>query len=129
MFHFGIKKEFLNGQKSHLKPPSRGLARTVYTAENFNLHIFFCNDVKFKSFWVKMANSPQTGTQTKESKLRFKITVKCCEFLSVHGQLAKLGLQMNSSQQQFLNKGKKASVKNPNTEADPVPFALFWSEF
>ena len=36
---------------------------------------------------------------------------------------------MNSSQQQFLNKGKKASVKNPNTEADPVPFALFWSEF
>jgi hypothetical protein len=36
---------------------------------------------------------------------------------------------MNSSQQQFLNKGKKASVKNPNTEADPVPFALFLSEF
>jgi hypothetical protein len=36
---------------------------------------------------------------------------------------------MNSSQQQFVNKGKKASVKNPNTEADPVPFALFWSEF
>jgi hypothetical protein len=35
---------------------------------------------------------------------------------------------MNSSQQQFLNKGEKASVKNPNTEADPVPFALFWSE-
>jgi hypothetical protein len=34
-----------------------------------------------------------------------------------------------SSQQQFLNKGKKASVKNPNTEADPVPFALFRSEF
>jgi hypothetical protein len=76
-----------------------------------------------------LANSPQTGTQTKESKLRFKITVIYFEFLSVHGQLAKLGLQMNSSQQQFLNKGKKASVKNPNTEADPVPFALFWSEF
>jgi len=41
----------------------------------------------------------------------------------------KLGLQMNSSQQQFLNKEKGASVKNSNTEADPVPFALFWSEF
>ncbi len=76
-----------------------------------------------------MANSPQTGTQAEETKINFKITVKCREFLSVHGQLAKLGLQMNSSQQQFLNKGKKASVKNPNTEADPVPFALFWSEF
>jgi hypothetical protein len=58
-----------------------------------------------------LANSPQTGTQTKESKLRFKITVKCCEFLSVHGQLAKLGLQMNSSQQQFLNKGKRPQLK------------------
>jgi hypothetical protein len=61
----------------------------------------------------------------KESKINFKSQLKCCESLSVHGQLAKLGLQMNSSQQQFLNKGKKASVKNPNTEADPVPFALF----
>jgi hypothetical protein len=28
-----------------------------------------------------------------------------------------------------LKQRKKASVKNPNTEADPVPFALFWSEF
>jgi hypothetical protein len=37
---FGIKKEFLNGQRSHLKPPPRDLARTVYTAENLNLHIF-----------------------------------------------------------------------------------------
>ena len=43
----------------------------------------------------------------------------------IHGQLAKLGLQMNSSQQQFLNKEKRASVKNSNTEAGPVPFALF----
>jgi hypothetical protein len=39
----------------------------------------------------------------------------------IHGRLAKLGLQMNSSQQRFLNKGKKASVKNSNTEAGPVP--------
>jgi hypothetical protein len=37
----------------------------------------------------------------------------------------KLGLQMNSSQQRFLNKEKRASVKNSNTEAGPVPFALF----
>jgi hypothetical protein len=28
-----------------------------------------------------------------------------------------------------LKQRKKASVKNPNTEADPVPLALFWSEF
>ena len=39
----------------------------------------------------------------------------------IHGRLAKLGLQMNSSQQQFLNKRKKASAKNSNTEAGPVP--------
>ena len=116
-------------KKSHLKPPSRGLARTVYTAENFNLHIFFCNDVKFKSFWVKLANSPQTGTQTKESKLRFKSQLKMLRISQCPWAACKLGLQMNSSQQQFLNKRKKASVKNPNTEADPVPFALFWSEF
>jgi hypothetical protein len=32
---------------------------------------------------------------------------------------------MNSSQQRFLNKGKRAQLKNPNTEAGPVPFALF----
>jgi hypothetical protein len=32
---------------------------------------------------------------------------------------------MNSSQQQFLNKRKKASVKNSNTEAGPVPLVLF----
>ena len=43
----------------------------------------------------------------------------------IHGRLAKLGLQMNSSQQQFLNKRKKASVKNSNTEAGPVPLVLF----
>jgi hypothetical protein len=69
-----------------------------------------------------LANSPQTGTQAKESKIKLKITGKnCCEFVKVHGRLAKLGLQMNSSQQQFLNKRKKASVKNSNTEAGPVP--------
>jgi hypothetical protein len=43
----------------------------------------------------------------------------------IHGRLAKLGLQMNSSQQQFLNKEKRASVKNSNTEAGPVPLVLF----
>ena len=30
---FDIKKELLNCQRSHLKPPSRDLSRTVYTAE------------------------------------------------------------------------------------------------
>ena len=58
-----------------------------------------------------MANSPQTGTQAKESKINFKSQLKCCEFLRIHGQLAKLGLQMNSSQQQFLNKGKRPQLK------------------
>jgi hypothetical protein len=77
-------------KKSHLKPPSRGLARMVYTAENFNLHILFCNDVKLKGFWIKLANSPQTGTQAKESKINFKSQLKYCEFLRVHGQLANL---------------------------------------
>jgi hypothetical protein len=65
----------------------------------------------------------------KESKLRFKSQLKMLRISQCPWAACKLGLQMNSSQQQFLNKGKKASVKNPNTEADPVPFALFWSEF
>jgi hypothetical protein len=34
MLHFWYKKELLNCQRPHLKPPSRDLARTVYTAEN-----------------------------------------------------------------------------------------------
>ncbi len=42
-------------KESHLKPPSRGLARTVYTAENFKLHILFlqaCKNSKaFGSNW------------------------------------------------------------------------------
>jgi len=58
-------------KKSHLKPPSRGLARTVYTAENFKLHILFLQGCKnSKAFWVKLANSLQTGTQAKELNIK-----------------------------------------------------------
>ncbi len=34
MLHFWYKKELLNCQRPHLKPPSRDFDRTVYTAEN-----------------------------------------------------------------------------------------------
>ena len=35
-----------------------------------------------------MTNSPQTGTQAKESKIKLKITgKKCCEFLKSMGSL------------------------------------------
>jgi hypothetical protein len=34
MLRFGIKKVLLNCQRPHLKPPSRDIAWTVYTAEN-----------------------------------------------------------------------------------------------
>ena len=61
----------------------------------------------------------------KNQKLSLKITGKMLRSSQIHRQLAKLGLQMNSSQQRFLNKRKKASVKNSNTEAGPVPLALF----
>ena len=107
-------------KKSHLKPPSRGLARTVYTAENFKLHILFlqgCKNSKaFGSNWqIVFRLVPKQRNQM------LKITGKMLRISQIHGRLAKLGLQMNSSQQQFLNKRKKASVKNSNTEAGPVP--------
>jgi hypothetical protein len=78
--------------------------------QGFNLYIFL-QQREFNVFGSKLAKSPQTDTQAKESKINFKSQLKCCEFLSVHGQLAKLGLQMNSSQQQFLNKGKRPQLK------------------
>ena len=77
-------------KKSHLKPPSRGLARTVYTAENLNLHIFFCNDVKFNSFGSNWQIVLRLVPKQKESKINFKSQLKYCEFLRVHGQLANL---------------------------------------
>jgi hypothetical protein len=49
------KKELLNCQMVHLKPPSKDLARTVYTAEN----LFFTS---FLQRWL--AKSLQTGTQS-----------------------------------------------------------------
>ncbi len=58
-----------------------------------------------------MANSPQTGTQAKESKMHFKNTVKMLQISQCPWAACKLGLQMNSSQQQFLNKGKRPQLK------------------
>ena len=92
-----------------LKPPSRGLARTVYTAENLNLHIFFCNDVKFKSFGSKWQIVLRLVPKQKESKLRFKSQLKMLRISQCPWAACKLGLQMNSSQQRFLNKEKGLS--------------------
>ncbi len=47
MLHFWYKKELLNCQRPHLKPPSRDLAQTVYTAEN----LFFTS---FLQRWISM---------------------------------------------------------------------------
>jgi len=93
-------------KKSHLKPPSRGLARTVYTAENFKLHILFlqaCKNSKaFGSNWqIVFRLVPKQRNQM------LKITGKMLRISQIHGRLANLGLQMNSSQQRFLNKRKK----------------------
>ncbi len=54
---FWHKKGFSQWSKVSPKTALQGLSRTVYTAENFNLHILFCNDVKLKGLWVKLANS------------------------------------------------------------------------
>ena len=97
--------------------------------QGFNLYIFL-QQREFNVFWVEIGKqSSDWSFKQKNQKLSLKITGKMLRSSQIHRQLAKLGLQMNSSQQRFLNKRKKASVKNPNTEADPVPFALFWSEF
>ena len=86
---------------------------------------FFCNRGNSMSFGSKLANSPQTGTQAKESKNKLKITGKnVANFSESMGSL-----QTWSSNEFFsaavLKQRKRASVKNSNTEAGPVPFALF----
>jgi hypothetical protein len=62
MLLFWYKKELLNCQRSHLKPPSRDLARTVYTAENLYFTSFSAK-VEFNDFGLNLAKSLQTGTQ------------------------------------------------------------------
>ncbi len=53
MLHFWYKKELLNCQRSHLKPPSRDSARTVYTAENLIFTSFFATS-GIQWLWVKI---------------------------------------------------------------------------
>ena len=50
---WSIKKEFLIGQRSHLKPPSRDLARTVYTAENL-IFTSYSATIRIQRLWVKI---------------------------------------------------------------------------
>ncbi len=65
-----------------------------------------------------MANSPQTGTQTKESKLRFKITVNMLRISQCPWAACKTWSSNEFFSAAVLKQRKKASVKNPNTEAD-----------
>jgi hypothetical protein len=53
MLHFWYKKELLNCQRSHLKPPSRDSARTVYTAENL-IFTSFSATSGIQWLWVKI---------------------------------------------------------------------------
>jgi len=115
-------------KESHLKPPSRGLARTVYTAENFKLHILFlqgCKNSKaFGSNWqIVIRLAPKQKNQI------LKITGKNVANFSDPWAACKTWSSNEFFSAAVLKQRKKASVKNPNTKADPVPFALFWSEF
>jgi hypothetical protein len=47
MLRFGIRKVFLDCQRSHLKPPSRALAQTIYTDEN----LFFTSFLQRHKQW------------------------------------------------------------------------------
>ncbi len=53
MLHFWFKKEHLNCHRSHLKPPSRDLARTVYAAENLTFTSFSATS-GIQWLWVKI---------------------------------------------------------------------------
>ncbi len=75
MLHFWYKKELLNCQRSHLKPPSRDLSRTVYTAESLYFTSFSAK-VKFNDYGLNLAKSLQTGTQAKKSNIALEITDK-----------------------------------------------------
>jgi hypothetical protein len=58
-----------------------------------------------------LANSPQTGTQAKRIKKQFKITGKMLRISQEPWAACKLGLQMISSQQQFLKQEKWPQLK------------------
>ena len=89
--------------------PSRDPART---AKHKNLiFTFFCNKGNSMSLGQNWQKVLRLVPKQKNQKMHFEITIKCCEYLKIHGQLAKLGLQMNSSQQQFLNKRKRPQLK------------------
>jgi hypothetical protein len=59
---FWYKKGTSQFSKVSPKPPSRDLARTVYTAENLSFTSFL-QKVEFNDFGLKLAKSLQTGTQ------------------------------------------------------------------
>jgi hypothetical protein len=50
---FWYKKELLNCQRSHLKPPSRDLARRVYMAENL-IFTSYSATIRIQRLWVKI---------------------------------------------------------------------------
>jgi hypothetical protein len=106
--------------------PSKDPARTAKT-QGFNLYIFL-QQREFNVFGSKLAKSPQTGTQAKESKMHFEITVKMLRISQDPWAACKTWSSNEFFSAAVLKQKKKASIKNPNTEAVPVPFALFWSE-
>jgi hypothetical protein len=65
----------------------------------------------------------------KNQKMHFEITMKMLRISQDPWAACKTWSSNEFFSAAVLKQRKKASVKNPNTEAGPVPFALFWSEF
>ncbi len=128
VLHFWHKKGISQWSKVSPKTAHQGLSPDSLHGREPNLHIFSATILEFKDFGLKLANSLQTGTQAKRIKKQFKITVKMLLISQDPWAACKLGLQINSSQQQFLKQEKSASVKSQR-RGEPSTSSIILTEF
>ncbi len=76
------KKELLNCQRSHLKPPSRDLARTVYTAKNLIILLSYSATSGIQWLWVKIGKESSDWYPSIKSKKQFKSQLKMLRIFS-----------------------------------------------
>ena len=102
--------------------PSRDPARTAKT-QGFNLYIFL-QQREFNVFGSKLAKSPQTGTQAKESKMHFEITVKMLRISQDPWAACKTWSSNEFFSAAVLKQKKKASVKKSKHRSGSGTFCI-----
>ncbi len=106
--------------KASPKTALQGLSPDGLHDRELILNIFSAK-VEFNDFGLKLAKSPQTGTQRLKSKGAFKSQIKMLQNSSLDPWAAVVNLVFEFwAQQQFLNKKSRSQLKSPNTEVKPV---------